>query len=101
MAVALAVGVFSAHAADAARVKELVAQQGCLGCHAMTMRLVGPSFNEVAARYRMDDLNGLVVRIQSGGSGKWGNLEMPPQSNLSLDDARLLAEWVLSSGPAK
>ncbi|MGY0196018.1 c-type cytochrome [Leptothrix sp. BB-4] len=88
---------------DAVRAKALATENACLACHAVTMRVVGPAFSEVVGRYGKDQGDALVTqladRIRSGGSGKWGTLEMPAQSRLTPADARLLAEWILSGSP--
>lgn len=63
------------------------------------MRLVGPSYREVAAKYQGMDAVNLALSIKAGGKGKWGPIEMPPQPGLSEGDAKLLADWVLAGGP--
>jgi len=37
----------------------------------------------------------LSQNIKAGGSGKWGPIPMPPQTQLSDADANALAAWVL------
>ncbi len=86
---------------DAAQAKALATRNACLGCHAVSMRLVGPGYAEVAAKYKGTEASVLAARIQSGGTGKWGTLQMPAQPTLSQADALLLAEWVLAGAPDK
>lgn len=76
----------------------LARQQGCLGCHAAASRLVGPSLQEVAAKYGRDKaaVAVLAASIRAGGRGKWGDVAMPPQAQLKEAQARRLAEWILS-----
>lgn len=94
--------VASSHAAvDAAKAKDLATKNACLGCHAVDVRMVGPAYREVAAKYQGMDPAKLAGSIRAGSAGKWGQLEMPAQTSLSEADARLLAEWVLSGGPDK
>ena len=59
----------------------LAAKYGCLGCHASATRLVGPAYQDVAARYADDKqaVEHLVASIRNGGSGRWGDMAMPPQ----------------------
>jgi cytochrome c len=75
----------------------LARKQGCLGCHAVASKLVGPSYQDVAAKYagQADAVTQLVQSIRNGGSGKWGEMAMPPQAQLSEADARRLATWIL------
>jgi cytochrome c len=75
----------------------LASKAGCLGCHAAATRLVGPAYREVAERYRGDAqaLAMLTQRIREGGSGRWGEMAMPPQTKLSQADAKRLAAWIL------
>lgn len=75
----------------------LANKYGCLGCHAAATKLVGPSYKEVAAKYSGDAaaLDTLVKSIRNGGSGRWGEMAMPPQPQVSEADAKKLAEWIL------
>jgi cytochrome c len=72
-------------------------KHGCTTCHAMSIRVVGPAFDEVRRRYA--DIPGaatvLSERIRSGGSGKWGAIAMPPQSQVNDADLDLLVGWIL------
>ncbi|MDE2201548.1 MAG: cytochrome C [Burkholderiaceae bacterium] len=100
MSIALLLATTLAHAAvDVGRAKALLSQNACLGCHSVSSRLVGPSYHEVGEKYKGGDPATLAARIRSGGTGKWGQLEMPPQTNLSAADARVLAEWILAGSP--
>jgi len=75
----------------------LARQNGCMACHGMVHKQVGPGFAQVAARYRDDpEAPGrLAGRIRDGSVGTWGRVIMPRQSQLSEAQARLLAQWVL------
>ncbi len=75
----------------------LLNANGCLGCHAMDKKLVGPAFNAVAARYKGDDLAvGRVSNsIRLGGAERWGDVAMPAMLNLSEEQAKQLALFVL------
>lgn len=79
--------------------QSLAQKNQCLACHTVDKKLVGPSYKEVAAKYKgqADAEATLVANIKSGGSGKWGQLLMPPQPNVSDADARTLAKWILST----
>lgn len=75
----------------------LARKQGCLGCHAATSKLVGPAYQDVAAKYgsQPEAVAQLAQSIRNGGSGKWGEMAMPPQKQLSETDATRLAKWIL------
>ena len=94
----LAAGLLWCAAAPALASPALASKHGCLGCHAAATKLVGPAYQEVAARYA-DDKNAatmLMQSIRSGGSGKWGDMAMPPQKQVSEADAKRLATWILA-----
>ena len=78
--------------------RALAEKNGCLGCHAVAAKLVGPAYKDVAAKYvdQPGATEMLAKSIRTGGAGKWGELAMPPQSQLSEADAKKLAAWILN-----
>lgn len=78
---------------------ELARKNNCLSCHAVERKVVGPSFKDIAAKYRSDPgAEALIMdRIAKGGSGVWGVMVMPPSPKVSEADRRVLAKLVLSS----
>ncbi len=78
--------------------KELAQKNACLACHAVDKKLVGPSYQSIAAKYagQKDAEAMLAASIKKGGSGKWGPIPMPAQAALSEADAATLAAWVLA-----
>ncbi|MNC87092.1 Cytochrome c-551 [compost metagenome] len=78
-------------------IADLAKSKACLNCHATDKRIVGPSFKEVAARYkgRPDAESALVEKLRTGGSGTWGSIPMPANPDLPRDDARRLVQWIL------
>jgi len=84
-------------AAGGKDVKTLLAANGCMACHALDQKVVGPGFAEVAARYKgKDGVAAVAANIRNGGAGKWGPVPMPPFSQLSDADAAVLAKYVLN-----
>lgn len=79
---------------------ELARRQGCLACHTVDKQLVGPSFKDVATRYRNqpDAAARLAAKVRRGGSGAWGSIPMPPHPDLAERDLATLVQWVLSGG---
>lgn len=72
--------------------QSLADQKGCLACHSVTEKLVGPSYKDVAHKYTSDDQ--IVGSIQNGSKGKWGDVEMPAQT-VTPEEAKLLASWIM------
>jgi len=84
---------------------ELATKVTCMGCHNPDAKvvagtpLIGPTYREVAARYRndADAATKLVAQMKNGGQGKWGQVPMPPLAAVvQPDDMQKLADWILS-----
>ena len=90
----------SALAADPAAAAQ---KAGCMACHAMDKKLVGPAFKDIAAKYKgqADAESKLVAKLKAGGQGVWGAIPMPPQTQLKDEDARRLVKWILSGAKAQ
>jgi S-disulfanyl-L-cysteine oxidoreductase SoxD len=75
----------------------LAQQNACLACHGIKEKLVGPGFAQVAARYQGDAKApaALAAKIRAGGSGNWGPVPMPSQSQLKDGDVQQLVAWIL------
>ena len=86
-------------AKESAAAAELAKANGCLSCHALHEKIVGPAYEKVAAKYRddKDAAASLVQSIRNGSQGKWGRIPMPSHLNMSNDDMTLLARWVLAT----
>ncbi len=89
----LAVGLASVSFAS----QQLAQQKGCMACHAMNAKKVGPSYADIAKKYagKSDAVDYLAGKIKKGGAGVWGSIPMPPQ-NVSDAEAKQLAQWILS-----
>ena len=76
----------------------LATAKNCMACHAVDKKLVGPSYKEVAAKYAKDKgaADKLAAKILKGGSGVWGAVPMPANTQVSEAEAKKLAAWVLS-----
>ncbi|AOR73148.1 cytochrome C [Burkholderia stabilis] len=81
---------------------ELVNAQHCMFCHTADMPFLGPSFHQIAARYRgiPNAADELERKLRVGGPAHWGDTPMPSAVDrggpLSPDDAHQLVQWVLS-----
>jgi cytochrome c len=78
--------------------EELAKKHACLACHAIDKKLVGPAYKDVAAKYRGDAgaEAKLVDKVKKGSQGTWGQVPMPPNSNVPDADVRALVKWILS-----
>ena len=83
--------------AAAVDVQAVLKANACLGCHAVSQKIVGPAYHDVAAKYKSDPQAQarLEASIRAGGSGKWGPVVMPPFGNLNPQELKALAAFVL------
>lgn len=89
----------AAHAAiDNAQAEALMKKDGCAACHAVDKKIVGPAYNEVAAKYKGDAKAQamLVKKVKDGGVGVWGQIPMPPNSAVPQADIDNLVAWILT-----
>src|SRR6202050_2456190 len=79
-------------------VQALLAKNACLSCHALDAKLVGPSYHDVAAKYRgnLEAAIGVAENIRAGDANKWGAAPMPVFPNLTPQELQALAAFVLS-----
>lgn len=82
---------------------ELAQKSGCLACHSVEKKLVGPAWKDVAARYKgkSDARAQLIAKVKQGGKGNWtevtGGAAMPPYSpRVSDADIEALVDFVLA-----
>jgi cytochrome c len=94
--VAAAISVPSSFPASAQ--EELAKKHACLACHAVDKKLVGPSYKDVAAKYRNDPgaEARLAEKVKKGSQGTWGQVPMPPNASVPDADVRALVKWILS-----
>ena len=81
----------------------LVQASDCLRCHGMDRRYVGPSFRQIADRYRAqpDAANYLARKIREGSVGVWGRTVMPRHPQVNEAQSSDIARWLLSLPPAQ
>ena len=82
----------------AAASDELAKKHACFACHATDKKLVGPSYKDVAAKYRGDKgaAASLFDKVKKGGQGVWGQVPMPPNGHVPDADIKALVKWILS-----
>jgi cytochrome c len=76
----------------------LATSKNCMACHAVDKKVVGPSYKEVAAKYKTDKAAAgkLAEKIIKGGSGAWGAVPMPANAQVNDAEAKKLVAWILT-----
>jgi cytochrome c len=79
-ALGIAALAFSATSSYAATGAELAQKNGCMACHGVDKKILGPAFKDIAQKYKgnADAVASLSKKIKDGGSGVWGAIPMPP-----------------------
>ncbi len=67
-------------AMDDAAANAAMSKAGCTACHSVDKKLVGPSFQDIAKKYKGDAkaVAMLSEKVRKGGAGNWGQIPMPP-----------------------
>jgi cytochrome c len=76
----------------------LIVKSDCLSCHHKENKLIGPAYQEVAAKYPATDENIAILasKVIKGGKGVWGAIPMTPHAKLTEDDAKTMVKYILS-----
>ncbi|MBK9160137.1 MAG: c-type cytochrome [Nitrosomonadales bacterium] len=91
--------------AGAVEVPKIAEDDGCMACHRIDGKYLGPSFRDIADRYREspDATNYLIQKVTEGGFGGWGRMPMPPSDPkyVTPADVKALVKFILSIPPKK
>ncbi|MES3017682.1 MAG: c-type cytochrome [Bacteroidota bacterium] len=84
--------------ADIKKGEALISKSDCFACHKVDVKVLGPSYKDVAAKYPNNaaTVNQLVDKVKKGGSGVWGAIPMSPHPALSDDDTKAMVRYILS-----
>lgn len=91
-------------AVDQGAALELAKKSGCLACHSVEKKIVGPAWKDVATKYQGNaEMKGkLIAKVKAGGKGTWGEVPMPPYApRVSDADIETLVTFVLSLAEKK
>jgi cytochrome c len=97
----LAAALLAASSANAAldnkAAEDLMKKDGCNACHAIDKKVIGPSYQDVAAKYKGDKTAEakLIDKVTKGGVGVWGQIPMPPNAQVKPDDVKALVGWII------
>jgi cytochrome c len=78
--------------------EDLLKSNACTSCHAVDKKLVGPSYKDVAAKYRgQKDAEAKVIdKVKKGGAGVWGQVPMPPNAHVKDADIAAMVKYILA-----
>jgi cytochrome c len=77
---------------------KLMDASDCKACHKKESKSIGPSYLEVAKKYKGSKtaLEALTKKIIAGGGGVWGETPMAGHPQLSTEDAAEMTRYILS-----
>jgi len=99
LAIVAASSMLVAAQVNAADASALAQKSGCLACHSIDKKVLGPAYKDVAAKYKGDKTAEakLVAKVKAGGSGVWGPMPMPPMgAQVKEADITTIVQWILS-----
>ncbi|MGB2832560.1 MAG: c-type cytochrome [Methylotenera sp.] len=86
-------------AGQASANQALAQKSGCLACHSVDKKVLGPSYKDVAAKYKGDKTAEakMIEKVKKGGSGTWGPMPMPANSpQVKDEDIKSIVQWILA-----
>jgi len=100
LAACVVVGAFGASAPAMASPEEAMTKAGCMACHTKDKKLLGPSFKDIAAKYKGQDVvAALIQKVRAGGKGVYGPIPMSPNGpdKISDGDLKSAIEFILKT----
>jgi cytochrome c len=84
--------------ADPKAGEALTKSSGCVACHQVDKKVIGPGFKEIAAKYKNDKSAeaDLIKKVKAGGKGVWGEMIMPPNAHIKDGDIKSMVQWILT-----
>ncbi len=85
-------------AANAQSAEDLLKKHVCTACHSIDKKLVGPAYNEVAAKYKSDPKAAAMLadKVKKGGVGVWGQVPMPPNAAVPDADIKTMVSYIMT-----
>ena len=86
--------------AQAQSAEDLLKKHACTQCHAIDKKVLGPAYNDVAAKYKADPkaATTLFNSVKNGSKDKWGPPPVPMPANDKVPDAdiKVMVSYILS-----
>nr|WP_299485381.1 ThuA domain-containing protein [uncultured Allomuricauda sp.] len=79
--------------------KKIMDATDCAACHALDVKVNGPSYMEIAEKYSKENRNYLIDRVKKGGSGVWGESLMSAHPQLEIEEIGKMVDYILSLSP--
>jgi cytochrome c len=78
--------------------EKLAQSSGCITCHGVDKKVIGPGMTDIAAKYRgaKGAEADLIKKVKAGGKGVWGDIPMPPNAHVKDEDIKTLVQWIMS-----
>jgi cytochrome c len=75
-----------------------ISKSDCNTCHQVNAKSIGPMFTQIAERYngKVWAPDSLAKKIRSGGSGVWGEVNMPAHPSITYNDAKTIVNYILN-----
>ena len=76
----------------------LMRKTTCFSCHTTKSQSAGPAYREVGRKYAADASarERIANKVITGGTGVWGPKPMPPHPQHTIEQTRLMVDWILS-----
>lgn len=89
--------------APGAAASGLANEKGCMACHGIANKIVGPAYTDIAAKYKgqTDAVATLTAKVKAGGQGVWGAIPMPPQGHVKDEEIKQIVQWILEGAKAQ
>ncbi|HZY82356.1 MAG TPA: PQQ-dependent sugar dehydrogenase [Cyclobacteriaceae bacterium] len=83
--------------------KNIIAKSDCKACHFEDKKSIGPSFLDIATKYKQTAANITLLsdKVIKGGSGVWGDVAMAPHPDIGLPEAKQIVQYILSLSNVK
>ena len=99
LALAASAAILGLALVSGAQADEKLAQaNGCMTCHQVDKKILGPGFKDVANKYRGNAGAEamLVKKVKEGGKAAWGDMMMPPNAHVKDADIAAIVKWTLA-----